>query len=421
MVLITNFGISIALSLLSFGINTANAANTSDIHQIFPDLGTLPSQGDYTVAYIDPKTNQLVNDEVKGNSKRAAEKRGQSYDNDRLVSLLRGHNAYGFCRSYCPDEYATPKPITKTASVTKTATASKTTTICASGCLPTTTTLTVTGDPLPASTFTETSTITDTETSTIEADTVTDTVSTTETATSTESTTITVTTILSFGSSTSSSTYSSATPFAPRGLNYPSYLRGYTSNQIVAACKKLVPPPQPRTTTVTRAATVTTTKTRTITSLPATITAVETSTPPASTITASTNSTTTTTVFTTTTPITTTTTTISTTITTTTASTAITSVCPSATSGISGIAVSPPGRLRSGGNTLDQAACCTFCYTTVGCNGWAFLGPNFCFASFGSPPNSAPISSQCPNGLGTYVLGTGGPADLAGGAGPCAA
>jgi hypothetical protein len=77
MVLITNFGISIALSLLSFRINTANAANTSDIHQIFPDLGTLPGQGDYEVAYIDPKTNQLVNDEVEGNSKRAAEKRGR--------------------------------------------------------------------------------------------------------------------------------------------------------------------------------------------------------------------------------------------------------------------------------------------------------------------------------------------------------
>ena len=77
MVLITNFGISIALSLLSFRINTANAANNSDIHQIFPYLGTLPSQGDYAVAYIDPKTNQLVNDKVNGNSKRAAEKRGR--------------------------------------------------------------------------------------------------------------------------------------------------------------------------------------------------------------------------------------------------------------------------------------------------------------------------------------------------------
>lgn len=72
MVLITNFSISIALSLLSFRFNTANAADTSDIRQIFPDLGTLPSQGNYTVAYIDPKTNQLVNGDVKGNSKRSA-------------------------------------------------------------------------------------------------------------------------------------------------------------------------------------------------------------------------------------------------------------------------------------------------------------------------------------------------------------
>ena len=77
MVLITNFSISIALSLLSLRINTANAANTSDIHQIFPNLGTLPGQGDYAVAYVDPETNQLVNDEVKRNSKRLTEKRGR--------------------------------------------------------------------------------------------------------------------------------------------------------------------------------------------------------------------------------------------------------------------------------------------------------------------------------------------------------
>ncbi|OCL12547.1 hypothetical protein AOQ84DRAFT_386043 [Glonium stellatum] len=412
MVLITNFGISIALSLLSLRINSARATETSP-NEVFPGLS-----GDYTVAYIDPATDELVNDNVNVKAKRAIGIRGQAYREDNLVSLLRQHNAYGFCKAYCPGEYAIPKPITKTASVTKTATVSTSTTVCLAGCIPSTTVLTITGEPLPASTVVETDIVTDTETSTIEADTVTTTVTVAETATSTETTITTVTSTLNFGSASASSAATS-TVVVPRGVNHPSYLRGYTSSQIVAACKKLVPPPQPKTTTVTRKATVTITKTRTITSLPATITALATTTPPASTVTTSIDSTTTITVLTTTTPGTIVTETLSTTVTTTTTSSVTSSVCPSATYGISGIAVSPPGSLRSGGSTPDSAACCTFCYNTPGCSGWAFLGANFCFAAFGSPPNSGPATSQCPNGLGTYVLGTGGPADLAGGNGPC--
>ncbi|KAF2497919.1 hypothetical protein BU16DRAFT_329065 [Lophium mytilinum] len=124
--------------------------------------------------------------------------------------------------------------------------------------------------------------------------------------------------------------------------------------------------------------------------------------------------------FATTTPVLTETLTIQATETTTTTSTKTVSVCPSATYGISGIAVSPPGQLRSGGSAQDAPACCSYCYNTPGCNGWAFLGANYCFAAFGAPPNTAPDSTTCPNGLGTYELGTGGPSYLAGGAGPCA-
>ncbi|KAF2497920.1 hypothetical protein BU16DRAFT_329055 [Lophium mytilinum] len=140
--------LSLTLSLLSLG---SNASNSSDISEIFPNLGTLPPTGDYSVVYINPDTHKLVEDSIPNVSKR-----GQSYYEDPLVALLRRNNAYGFCKAYCTGEK--PSTVTKTKSATKTVAVSKSTTSCLNKCVPKTTVRTVKGASLAPSIVTTTTT-----------------------------------------------------------------------------------------------------------------------------------------------------------------------------------------------------------------------------------------------------------------------
>jgi len=206
--------------------------------------------------------------------------------------------------------------------------------------------------------------------------------------------TVATTTITSTQTETSTLTIPSAAGAARRrAVALPAYLRGYRPPQISSACYNLLPRP---TTTVT----YTYTRTRTTRGSGAT--------------------TTTTTTTATSTPSTTTTTTILTTQTEKTTTTTTVTVCAMATSGVSGIAVAPPGSLQ-GYNAQNPAQCCAACYAAPGCVGWAFLGPGFCFYGTGSPPNTGPPTTLCPFGKGGFSLGTGGPAELQGGPGECMA
>lgn len=98
--------------------------------------------------------------------------------------------------------------------------------------------------------------------------------------------------------------------------------------------------------------------------------------------------------------------------------TVTTTVCPSPTQGASGIAVRPPGSLQSAASN-NIVECCTACYNSPGCVGWAYLGSGFCFFGSGTPPFAGQVTPQCPTGLGSFSLGLGGPPSLAGGKGPC--
>ncbi|KAA8900903.1 hypothetical protein FN846DRAFT_123839 [Sphaerosporella brunnea] len=297
-----------------------------------------------------------------------------SYDHqdENLVYLLRSKKQWDFCKAYINLHPVVTKIVTTTACGIRNP-----------KCLPTTVTKVVG--------------VTQDVTDTITAETSTVTLHPTATSTSTVTATVTITSTVGTPLTTT------LTPLRKRSYTRPPpFLRGYRDSQISAACSTLVQNVI-HTTTVTRtrvlpgkAKTATKTQTRTV----ATHTILTTVTPAAVTVTGE--------------PVSTATVMETDTVTLT------TTICPSATTGVSGIAVAPPGSLH-GSNVNDIVGCCSACYNAPGCVGWAFLGAGFCFYGTGSPPNSAPITPQCPFGLGTFTLGTGGPAGLAGGSGPCIA
>ncbi|KAF8244550.1 hypothetical protein K440DRAFT_609221 [Wilcoxina mikolae CBS 423.85] len=296
---------------------------------------------------------------VKQDFGKAKNEKRAWYD-DNLTRLLKQKRAYDWCEAYC----AKPKPYTAIKVVYAT------TTVCGYGdrrCIPSTETV-------------------ETTTTEVAATTVTSTVETTSTvATTTITSTVTETITLAIPSAGATR--------RRRALALPTYLRGYRPPQISSACYNLLPRP---TTTLTY------TRTRTIRRRDGGTT------------------TTTTTTTATSTPSTTTTTTILTTHTESATTTTTVTVCAQATSGISGIAVAPPGQLQSS-NAGNPVQCCGACYAAPGCVGWAFLGSGFCFYGIQSPPNSPPVTPLCPFGRGGFTLGTGGPVALQGGPGPCMA
>jgi hypothetical protein len=210
-------------------------------------------------------------------------------------------------------------------------------------------------------------------------------------------------------------------PPVRRHVTLPAYLKGWRSEQIKAACAKLVHP-APVTVTKTGTKTITSTRLTTYTQKPTTKTVVvATFTPPIVTRITVMTTTRTNTILATSTPLVTVSTTVTSTVTSTSSSTVTTTICAQATQGITGIAVTPPGSLRFP-NAAAPEQCCAACYAAPGCVAWWSVRGSICAYAIGSSPNTPPITAQCPNGLGNWSFFDGGSQDNTqlGGPGLCA-
>jgi hypothetical protein len=337
-------------------------------------------------------------------------------DINRLVSILRAHNGQNLCRAYCPKDLPKPSTSTKYTTKTITKTTSKTTTVCPKGVCSATSKVTSTAKPPPDLTNTEIATTTTDVTSTLVAETQTITTSVTNLQTTITTSTFTASVTIGPGAP-------AQVPSSPvrRHVTLPAYLKGWKPEQIKAACFRFVQP-APVIVTKTGIKTITSTRVSTYTQKPTTTTiVVATVTPPAVTRITVMTTTITNTVLTTSTPLTTLSTTITSTVTEASAITVTTTICAQATQGITGIAVTPPGSLRfPGAGSPEQ--CCAACYATPGCVSWWSVRGSICAFSIGSPPNTPPITAQCPNGLGNWSFFDGGLQDdtQLGGPGYCA-
>jgi hypothetical protein len=192
----------------------------------------------------------------------------------------------------------------------------------------------------------------------------------------------------------------------PRDL--PDPLKGVVPSFISSACSSAL---------ATRTTTIKATATTIVPSIESTIVdyIVPTVTTPATTVTVFTTITDTTDILVT--DLTTSTTTSTPVTTISVVATATVSVCPGMTN-VDGGGVDTSGTLTPYTNIQEPLGCCSFCWTTTGCGLWFFFPGFGCFVvTDASGPDP---STQCPTGLGEYVviLASGYDGNL-GGPGPC--